>query len=291
MRHELISRRPSGVELYNLHHPLLPSLSVVLQPGQEARASGWEPSQLRGAGLSWTQVLPWLERLVAQRGCQRLLLRVEQGAEVALPSGYEHLLTYHRLSTSRMRLRARACGDERLMGGLTVLEGLTVEPLPSYEPLWGGPFRRVPLFQPWFVGLFHAIFEDGGDPELAASPAWGLAQLELSLAAGWLDPVLWIARVNQEPVGMALMRRAGPRTAELCYVGVLPVWRGVGGVSDELMRVALDALERQGMEELSCLVADKNGRSCGFFEKKWGFERMGEESIWRRQLAGLAGGG
>lgn len=282
MRQELISRRPSGVELYNLHHPQLPSLSVVLQPGQEARASGWETEQLEAVGLTWSMVLPWLETLVMQRGCQRLMVRLERASECVLPAPYVCELTYVRLRRSLRCL----CERGGALGAEGVLEGVTVEPLPFYTPLWGGPFRRVPLFQPWLVGLFQEIFVGGGDPELSASPTWGLAQLELSLAAGWLEPVLWIVRVEGAPAGMALMRRAGAREAELCYVGVLPVWRGVGGISLAMMRAMLAALEQRGVEEVSCLVAGENARSRGFFEKKWGFERVGEEHMWRRCFGG-----
>lgn len=299
---ELLSRRPTGLELYRLDVDALsaqglPPFILLMRPNGRAQLGAFSqrhvsametlcPGQVEGL---LSQVLKPIESWCERRGCMSLLVRQEvagepelaRGALMSFPGSYAHHCTYLQLQVPLPTLQARLTAQSSFE---TSLGRWSVEPLPAFAPISGTIMRRVPIFLPWLVDLFHRIFEDGADPEISSDISHQLALLELSLAAAWLQPELWVLRLEGQAVGMFLSRLCDEAVGELSFVGLIPALRGIPEAGYALMRACAEALARVNANAVHCAVADCNGRSRSFFERRWGFNLATSEVSWVRRF-------
>lgn len=287
----LLSRRPTGIELYSITSHDAPPLVLVLKPNDRIELATLEQPMLLPPSTSSLPLLPEylrvLEREGHRRGCHTRLLRITrpgdappQGIHARLPGWTRHSqLRQYRIPLATL---AHTLAHSRP----TNIESLRIEALPLYAPAEGSHFQKAPVYQPELVTLFEHIFQGCPDPELGDSSPYTLAMLELSLSASWLSPMLWRIYRDDQALGMIMARTGENGVGELCYAGIVPEARGDKSIGWKLLETVQLHLAAKGMLSVLCSVAMENLRSHAFFERVWGFESVGYEEVWRSVGAG-----
>lgn len=89
-----------------------------------------------------------------------------------------------------------------------------------------------------------------------------------------------VAKVNEEAVGLVMLKRLSESIGYVYYIAVLKSWRG-NGIGGRLLQDALDYFASLGVNEVYASIEDENIESLTLFGKR-GFVRTNYSEVSRR---------